>query len=69
MLSKKITSLLKQNWLKVFSVTFLFLFFGAYADIFAIASPYNPGETLDPTCLPGEVNCTVLLSSGGSSPW
>ncbi|MDD3662785.1 MAG: hypothetical protein PHT84_02875, partial [Candidatus Pacebacteria bacterium] len=69
MLSKKLTHLLKQNWLKVFSVTFLLLFFGSYANIFAIASPYTPGETLDPTCLPGEVNCTVLLPSGGSSPW
>ncbi|MDD3663401.1 MAG: tail fiber domain-containing protein, partial [Candidatus Pacebacteria bacterium] len=64
---KKLTHLLKQNWLKVFSVTFLLLFFGSYANIFAIASPYTPGETLDPTCLPGEVNCTVEL--GGGSVW
>ena len=29
------------------------------------ASKYNPGETLDPTCGPGDTNCTVQLPSGG----
>ncbi|MFZ2038579.1 MAG: LamG-like jellyroll fold domain-containing protein [Minisyncoccia bacterium] len=25
----------------------------------ALANPYNPGVTLDPDCLPGDLNCTV----------
>src|SRR5687768_11821085 len=31
------------------------------------ASPYNAGETLDPTCAPGDVNCTVApIAIGGT---
>ncbi|MFZ2038969.1 MAG: tail fiber domain-containing protein [Minisyncoccia bacterium] len=34
----------------------------------ALSNPYNPGETLDPDCLPGDLNCTVatLWSNSGS---
>ncbi len=30
------------------------------------SSPYTPGETLDPTCAPGDANCYVESSSGDS---
>src|SRR5690348_3869602 len=31
------------------------------------ASPYDPGETLDPTCSPGDTNCTVTpIMIGGT---
>src|SRR3989344_7456861 len=28
-------------------------------------SPYNPGNTLDPNCSPGDVNCTVRIPLSG----
>ncbi len=31
------------------------------------ASPYAPGETLNPTCSPGDANCTVVASLAGAS--
>ncbi len=61
----KLTSL-KSYWSKILSILLFFLLIGAYTQIFAIGEPYDPGETLDPECPPGEVNCTVLISSGGS---
>src|SRR3989344_6674567 len=30
-------------------------------------SPYAPGETLDPSCAPGDANCTVSAPVSGSS--
>ena len=56
---------IKLHFTKILSVLLFLLLFGAYAKIFAIANPYNPGQTLDPNCLPGEVNCTVLIGTGG----
>ncbi len=35
--------------------TFVYYVFSAPPD-----SPYNPGETLSPTCVPGDANCTVI---------
>jgi hypothetical protein len=55
----------KLHWPK-FILTFFFIFLlASYAHIFAIGSPYNPGQTLDPACPPGELNCTVNI--GGSA--
>ncbi|MEK9131360.1 MAG: tail fiber domain-containing protein [Patescibacteria group bacterium] len=35
----------------------------------AIAAPYGPGETLDPSCSPGATNCTVLQLSVATSTY
>ncbi len=43
---------------------FLFvLLFGAYISVFATppGSPYQAGETLDPSCAPGDTNCFVQI--------
>ncbi len=65
MLIKKI----KSHWPKILSIFLFILLIGSYTKIFAIGAPYSPGETLDPSCPPGEINCTVLITSGGSSVW
>ncbi|HNW71471.1 MAG TPA: tail fiber domain-containing protein [Candidatus Paceibacterota bacterium] len=52
---------LKIKWHKITSIVLLILLFGAYVNIFAIDQTYDPGETLDPECVPGEVNCTVEI--------
>jgi len=40
---------------------FFILLFASYLKIFAIGSPYQSGETLDPACTPGESNCFVRI--------
>jgi hypothetical protein len=42
----------------------IFLIFYFLIPVFASppASPYNPGETLNPTCAPGDTNCRVYPS-------
>jgi hypothetical protein len=62
----KYNKLLKTHWPKFLSILLFILLIGAYSQIFAIGQSYDPGETLDPECPPGEVNCTVLITSGGS---
>ncbi len=59
----------KSHWPKILSIFLFVLLIGLYSNIFAIGEPYDPGETLDPECPPGEINCTVLITSGGSSQW
>jgi hypothetical protein len=54
---------LKFSFPKLLSILFFILLLGAYANIFAIGSPYAPGAILDPACVPGEVNCTVSIIS------
>ncbi|MBP6855508.1 MAG: hypothetical protein KBC26_00815 [Candidatus Pacebacteria bacterium] len=41
---------------------------GGAAYVFAIPplSPYDPNETLDPTCAPGDINCTVVTPVAGT---
>ena len=51
--------LFKNHWPRVLSVFFFVLLLISYARIFAIGSPYAPGATLDPACVPGETNCIV----------
>ena len=51
----------KRN--KYIAVTLMILFFGAYFSASAIGSPYSAGATLDPSCAPGDLNCTVSMSS------
>lgn len=53
---------IKKYGLKIISVLVLGLLVISYARIFAI-SRYEPGETLNPDCAPGEVDCTVLSLS------
>lgn len=56
----------KINYPKIFSVVLFIFLLGAYMKIFAIGSPYNAGDTLNPACAPGEVNCYVAISGGSS---
>ena len=60
---------LKSHWPKILATCLFLLLIGSYVKIFAIGSPYAPGATLDPECPPGEINCTVLITSGGTSLW
>ena len=57
----------KFHWAKLLSIFFFILLLGAYANIFAIGI-YNPGETLDPTCTPGSLDCTVNLNTIETDP-
>jgi len=57
----------KFNGTKILSILFFGLLLGAYSNIFAIGSKYAPGETLDPACVPGELNCTVEIIGGGGN--
>ncbi len=64
---------LHRPFFKTHKQTIAALLFGlAFSVTIAYAtppgSPYNPGETLDPSCAPGDTNCSVALS-GGSSQW
>ncbi|MEK7143753.1 MAG: hypothetical protein AAB820_00270, partial [Patescibacteria group bacterium] len=45
-------------WLFFVSVPVLIIY--AVASASPPTSPYNPGETLSPSCSPGDANCTVL---------
>ncbi|MCE9517814.1 hypothetical protein K8Q96_02320, partial [Candidatus Nomurabacteria bacterium] len=52
---------IKKVWPKYITGFFFIILLGAYANIFAIGSPYQPGSTLDPSCTPGETNCIVQI--------
>src|SRR5574344_35817 len=65
----KMKTIFKSHWPKILSVFLFVILLGAYANIFAIGNPYNPGQTLDPLCAPLEENCRVDIGGGGSSPW
>jgi hypothetical protein len=58
-----------KNIIKTFLLSIIFSvsisIFIAYAT--PPTSPYLPGETLDPSCSPGDPNCTVLTSLTGTS--
>src|SRR5262245_30806193 len=59
--------------LKRFALTMasfgLYLSLSSYAFAAPPASPYAPGETLSPSCAPGDTNCTVTAParSGANS--
>jgi hypothetical protein len=57
---QKVFNLFYPKLILVFSIVLLL---GVYIKTFAIGSPYNPGDTLDPACAPGEVNCYVSVGS------
>ena len=53
-----------------FLIIAIFLFVVAFSFMFKVsatppATPYNPGETLNPTCGPTDTNCTVSIGSSG----
>lgn len=53
---------------KIASLGFVLIaLFGSAVFVFATppVSPYNPAETLNPSCAPGDTNCYVTLGSGG----
>ncbi len=63
---------IRAEFLRTHKRTVAALVFGlAFSVLTAYAVPpgtkYNPGDTLDPNCVPGTSNCTVDIS-GGSSP-
>src|ERR1019366_2728454 len=49
----------RARWSVTVSVLFFVLMTGA--GLAYAALPYAPGQTLDPTCHPGEPNCTVQV--------
>jgi hypothetical protein len=49
----------KKHLISVLSLGFLIVFAVTFHSI-----AYNPGETLNPTCAPGEAGCTVEISTG-----
>jgi len=59
---KKFKLILQKLSLTKILIIFLFvILLATYVRIFAIGTPYNPGQTLNPTCPPGEINCTVNI--------
>lgn len=51
-----------RKWgILLLSASFLFLVFNAVYPVLAVppGTTYTPGETLDPSCAPGDPNCTV----------
>lgn len=61
MVKSKLKTFISKHYPKILSVLFFTLLFAAYAKIFAIGSPYQPGATLDPACAPGDTNCFVQI--------
>ena len=62
----------KKSFSRSFVIITSFLFFIAFSIVLKVyadppATPYTPGETLNPTCSPTDTNCTVSIS--GSSGW
>ncbi|MEI6887622.1 MAG: hypothetical protein WCK31_05305, partial [bacterium] len=57
----------RQYWTRIVGSLVFVLLFSAYIPTFAIGQAYNAGETLDPACAPGEVNCTVTSISNVDS--
>ncbi|MES2931044.1 MAG: tail fiber domain-containing protein [Patescibacteria group bacterium] len=53
--------LIAAHYPKLLSGFFFTILFSSYLSTFAIGSPYQPGETLDPACPPGEINCIVQI--------
>jgi hypothetical protein len=43
----------------------LFVLFAVLGAVPAFAQPYAPGETLDPACLPSDINCTITFAENG----
>lgn len=55
----------------LFIVVSAFSIIGYSFVVFAAApnGGYTPGSTLDPDCAPGDTDCIVALTTGGSSQW
>ena len=57
---------MKQHKKLLFSLLFLSLYAGTLVFAVPPLTQYTPGETLDPSCAPGDTNCSVLITSGGA---
>ncbi|HWA32091.1 MAG TPA: choice-of-anchor tandem repeat GloVer-containing protein, partial [Candidatus Paceibacterota bacterium] len=55
--------ILSRNQHVVFWLLFLFLYAAGIAYAVPPSTKYNPGETLDPNCAPGDTNCSVSLAT------
>lgn len=64
-----IFSYVKKHKTFFLSIGFLVVFVVTVSYATPPASPYNPGDTLDPGCAPGTTNCTVTVGGGGANPW
>ncbi|MEO5646636.1 MAG: tail fiber domain-containing protein [Candidatus Paceibacterota bacterium] len=66
---KSMFSYIKKHKTFFLAIGFLVLFASSVSFATPPTSPYTAGETLDPSCAPGSSNCTVAISSGGTSQW
>jgi hypothetical protein len=53
--------ILKNHKTTIFVLLFLFLYSVTITYAVPPLSPYNPGESLDPNCAPGDTNCSVSV--------
>ncbi|MBU1728109.1 hypothetical protein KKA39_02285, partial [Patescibacteria group bacterium] len=60
---KLIKHIFKNHLSAVLAIGFLVVFVTTF-NLLAAPDPYDPGETLDPTCNPGEAGCTVEIPTG-----
>ena len=58
---KKIAQVARRHRTTVFALLASFAFSAIVAYATPPTSPYTPAETLDPTCAPGDSNCSVLI--------
>jgi hypothetical protein len=61
-------SFLSTHKRTLFALAFLSVFSLSVTYAAPRITQYTPGETLDPDCAPGETNCSVEITGGGSSP-
>lgn len=54
---------LNRNRQIIFWITFLFFYAASITYAVPPSTQYNPGETLDPGCVPGSSHCTVAINT------
>lgn len=59
----------KKNILTILLALPLLVGYGFLVQAAAPSGGYTPGATLDPDCAPGDTDCIVQSSGGGSSQW
>ncbi|HEY0980472.1 MAG TPA: hypothetical protein VGE18_03670, partial [Candidatus Paceibacterota bacterium] len=62
-ISPSIRNLLSAHKRTLFAVVFVFLYSVSITLAVPPSTKYAPGETLDPTCSPGDTNCSVQILS------
>lgn len=63
MKQKKLQSIFQKNKHLLITLAILFVYSTAISFATPPSSPYTAGETLDPSCAPGDTNCSVSFSS------